>query len=246
MAIDEMFVRGDAVGVALWTGGIHVAGFGRCTEGKAALLDVRGEFDDVYRIVAGRNGSHLAGGFVATYVRQGFIMVSVAPSSDGIPPSSLDVLIQAAGRPSGSPDLLPWRSLLLEARQVAVAAPKLTVILCISALDLFFEELSGGSVRSNRPAVWDHLLAEVAEVSLRELLGDDYSNLHRLLGLRNALAHGRDHLPALPEAIREAEDRWLEVGRNYEDFVAPSAQFALRTTLAVTRSVQERLAIGQP
>lgn len=244
-AVDEMFVRGNVAGTALWAGGIQVAGTGRCKQGQTALLDIRGVFDKIYRIEAGRSGSHLAGGFITTFIRQGYIMVSVAPTPSVDLQEDLIVLVQVAGRPCGTKELPIWKTLLMKARQVALEAPKLSVILCVSALDLFFEELSGGVVKRNRPTAWGNLLQKVYGLSLADIMNDRYQRLQTMLRVRNAHAHGRDYVVALPADIATDEQRWLKIGDCVEGWVAPSAQFALRTTLDVVRRVQERLALAR-
>lgn len=245
-AVDEMFVRGDVSGISLWTSGVQVAGTGHCKQGQTALLDIRNVFDQIYRIVPSRAGSHLAGGFKTTYIRQGYIMISLAPALSTGSQADLPVLVQVSGRPYGANELSTWRAFLLEARQVALDAPKLSVILCVSALDLFFEELSGGTAGNNRPNSWNRLLQRRnTDLSLADIMNDRFQLLKMVVNVRNAYAHGRNHVSKLPADIASEEQRWLKTGDCYEDWEAPSSQFALRTTLDVVRSVQERLDLAR-
>lgn len=242
-AVDEMFVNGSVPGYAQWTGGVAVGGMGECLPGDSVLLNVYGRIERAYTISAGATGSYLAGGLSATFMSQGYVMVAVAPDS-GIrhsPAEPVKLVVTAAGPAPRCQILPPYKGLLLEARMVAIDAPKLTPILAVAALDLFFEELSGGTIETGRPGVWDRLYRNSSGTSLKKVLGDEYSTLGRLLGVRDSLAHGRDHLPCLPENLHESEEKFIAHGHLYDQPLAPSARFAISQALRTIRLARKHL-----
>lgn len=240
-AIDEMFADGTAVGYAEWTGGVVVAGMGVCYPGRSYLLDVRGKIERAHDIEIGRSGSWLAGGLSATFVPQGYIMVAVAPSPDPSFSEPVNLLIQAAGAAPGTAPLSPYREILLEARRVALSAPILTTVLCVAALDLFFEALSGRKVSRNRPSSWGKLFASATGRSLADVIGDStFASLRCLLAVRHAHAHGRAYVPALPAEFQERERNYLKSRDAMEKPLAPSARWAISVTLQTIRHAEEK------
>lgn len=240
-AIDEMFANGTPQGYAEWTGGVVAAGMGSCYPGQSVLLDVRGRIERIYDINIGRYGSWLAGGLSATFLPQGYIMVAVAPYPEPTSSEPVNLLIQATGAAPDATPLSPYREILLEARRIAITAPKLTTILCVAALDLFFEETSGGTVRRNRPSVWVKLFTRATGRSLGDSLGDrDLRSLHRLLAVRDDHAHGRAYIQALPPEIQEPEQNYLKMAHVLEKPLAPSALWALSVTLQTIRQASKR------
>lgn len=240
-AIDEMFARGDIFGYALWTHGVGVAGTGSCRPGRSVLLDVRGKLDCLYHAVAPRRGTYLAGGLSIHYVSQGYLMVAIAPELANACDRPVDLTVFAVGRQPGSAMLRGWRTLLLEARRCALRAPTLTVLLCVAAIDSFFEGLTGRSLKGSPPNAWNRALAQATGQELWALLPHGRQSLAKLVGMRGALAHGRDHLACLDDANRDREQEWNARSRYYEDWTAPSALWALRTTLTTLRVVQRNV-----
>jgi hypothetical protein len=239
-AIDEMFADGHPEGYARWTGGSLAAGIGRCAPGRSVLLDVRGRLERAYYIAVARSGSYLAGGMSATFLPQGFVMVAVAPDPEPNPGtvSGVELLVQAVGAPPDASVLPPYKEVLLEARLVALSAPKLTPVLCVAALDIYFESLSGGTVRQNRPKVWSDMLQQAQGLSLAAALGTDaWLDLKRLLAVRDAIAHGRDYVVRLPTTLQEAERRFIETRHLYEEPLAPSARYSLSVVLKTITAV---------
>lgn len=241
IAIDEMFADGTPDGYAAWTGGVVVAGMGSCYPGRSLLLDVRGKIERIYDIYIGRSGRWLAGGLSTTFLPQGYIMVASAPSPDPGFAEPVKLLIQAAGAAPAAPLLSPCREVLLEARRRAVTAPALTTILCVAALDLFFEEMSGGVVMWKRPDIWAKLFKRTTRCSLRDVVGDDnWANLNCLLLVRHNHAHGRDYVSALPAEIQEPERNYLERRDVLEKPLAPSVRWALSVTLRTIRLASKK------
>ncbi|MGH8279383.1 MAG: hypothetical protein ACRETQ_07450 [Gammaproteobacteria bacterium] len=240
-AVDEMFADGTPMGYAEWTGGVLVAGTGYCYPSQTVLLDVRRRITRIYDIEIGRQGSWLAGGLSATFLPQGYVMVAVAPYPEPTSSEPVNLLIQATGAAPDATPLSPFREILLEARRIAVTAPKLTTILCVAALDLFFEEISSGTVKRNRPRCWERLFKRATGRSLGDALGDrDLGSLHRLLAVRDIHAHGRDYMQALPSEIREPERNYLGLAHRLEKPLAPSARWALSVTLGTIRQASKK------
>jgi hypothetical protein len=171
-------------------------------------------------------------------------MVAVASDPDGDIVSPVEILVRAAGAPLGVGNLSPYKETLLEARLAAHTAPRLTPILCVASLDLFFEAISGKRVRQNRPKVWSEMLYGATGVSLESILDTDvWAELKQLLGLRDALAHGRDHVLRLPPVLQAPERKFIERGHQYEEPLAPSARWSLSVSLKTIRNTGRRLVI---
>lgn len=82
-AIDEMFVSSTLSGYSLWTGGETIYRPLTVTSGKTHLINIRGIFDEVYLITPLLERIEwLTGGYDTKHIRQGYVMVSIAPNSN--------------------------------------------------------------------------------------------------------------------------------------------------------------------
>lgn len=242
-SVDEMFVRGDGDGYALWTDGRLRCGIGQCVPGRAYLLDLRGEFSSVYRVMYGYSGSSVLSGGVATkYIMQGYAMVALAPSPDYPDPSPIDLVLEVVGQRPGAEPLRLWKRQLLTARLSARETPELAVISAVNAVDLFVEDLTRQDMpRGGRPQSWASLLLAERGIDVQSVLAADWERVVKLNRLRNALAHGRDSLDELDADDRHREESWRERSHLYEGDrdIAPSANLAMRAALRFIRAAEQ-------
>jgi hypothetical protein len=238
-----MFVRGHPSGYALWTGGVVRSGDGRCPWGEVQLLDLRGEFREVYRVTWGMAGSVLGGGVAVKYIPQGYAMVALAPDPTPTlrPAESAQIVLHIVGAQIGSPALPAWRDQILLARLVANERPLLAPIAAVSGVDLYLESLTGKEIRNRRLQSWPAAVSRRFGVDVREQLGKGWEAIEQLVGIRNRLAHGKGHMELLDEASARRERYLMQPDIHYdgEGALLPTAANSLRAALSLIRCVRE-------
>lgn len=238
-AIDEMFVQGTPGGYAEWCDGRYAVRHVSCRPGETAVVNVRGLFQRVYRIIAFIESpvSYLAGGLATKYLPQGLAMAAVAGVTGEVDRSPLNIYLHLVGQPAGAPPLSTWREILWDARLAVFETPMMVPVLAVSALDLFIEDFTGIPVGTRRPSSWSRSLAQRG-LNLGGLLGNSgFERLAILIAARNKVAHGRDPLDVLPADVAAEEARWRPVSDHYEGEQAysPMCKFSLRVALHVIR-----------
>lgn len=237
-AIDEMFVFSINSGYSLWTGGKTICRPLTVTSGKTHLINIRGVFDEVYFVTPLLERIQwLAGGYDTKHIRQGYIMVSIAPNPD----NSITTLkggFRIEGRPPNQPELKPWKKMLLKAKLAIYESPDLTTILAVNSVDLYLEELTGLEISPGRPGSWSNIIKKHFGQSLKQILDYEITDVEKFVQIRNAIAHGKNHLDRLSGELKAKEEKWLENGKYMEGpgAFAPSAAFSLQHALAVIRS----------
>jgi hypothetical protein len=237
-AIDEMFVDSSPSGYTLWTGGERICRPIVCTSGQTQLVDIRGIFEQVYIMTPYFERFECLGGGVFTkFVQQNYAMVAVAPNPDGkIVTMSGYLFIE--GRPAGQPQLEPWKQMLLNAKLLIYDAPHLTIIMALNAVDLYLESTTNSVIPKGRPGTWNTIIKKYFQIKLSDMPEINFEKIEQFVRLRNALAHGKDHVRALPKELVDLEEKWIANGKCYEGSGAfsPSAAFALISALEVIRS----------
>ena len=215
-----------------------------CEPGKSTLIDVKGIFEEIYSINHSFIGQakYLAGGLSTHFIPQGYIMVSVAPNKNG-ETYPIHVIVDIEGRKHAEPKLAPWQQMLLRAKLNLFSAPQLTVIMALSAVDLYVEELTNSELQTigkkGRPELWSYHINKRLNLKLRTILGKrDFVLTEKFVQTRNALAHRGNYLVKLPEDIRQKEEEWLENGKYREGTgnYSPCAHFALSAALKIIRN----------
>jgi hypothetical protein len=236
-AIDEGFVKTNLSGYTLWTGGKQICRPFSIKSGTTVLIDIKGIFEEVYIISPHfESFESLAGGFDTKYIPQGYAMLALAPNPGG-EVHTLNGISFIEGRTPGQKELSNWKKMLLMAKLSIYKSPYLTVIMSLNAVDLYLEELTNLEVGKGRPGSWCHLTKKHFGIKLKKLLGQNYTNIESFVDLRNALAHGREHVNKLPNYIVDLEKEWLKNGKYREGIgaYAPSASFALSSSLEIIR-----------
>lgn len=237
-AIDEMFVASPTSSCIHWTGGKQIYRPLSVTSGHTHLIDIKGIFDEVYLVTPFfQRIEWLAGGYHAKHIPQGYVMISIAPNPDG-KVTTLQGGFFIEGRPSNQPELRPWEKMLLRAKLSIYESPDLTIILSLNAVDLYLEELTGMEVGAGRPGAWSNLIKEHFNKRLKQIADIKMVNVEKFVQLRNSIAHGRNYHSILAGELKQAEENWLKEGKYMEGVSAfsPSAGFALRTALTITRA----------
>jgi hypothetical protein len=241
-----MFIRGYELGYVYYLGCKRIVRSVLCQPGRAEVVDVRGEFEEVYRIFAyTTGGSYLAGGLATHYMLQGLALVSLgATPYDLTEQRPLHVFLVIVGKSPADPPVPIWRELFLEARLAGFQSPRLAPIHAVSALDSYFETVSGRTVAGSRPAAWSRLIDAVVGQSLRDIIGKEtFQELERLVQVRNKVAHGKDHTSVLPAQIGAREAAWpqkrREIGGEYK--ISPGAEFSLHVALHTIRECRHRI-----
>jgi hypothetical protein len=237
-AIDEMFVKSSPSGFTLWTGGKRICVPIACISGQTQLVDIRGIFEEVYIMTPYfEHFECLVGGFFTKFVQQSYAMVAVAPNPDG-KVVTMNAHLFIEGRPSGQPQLEPWMQMLLNAKLLIYDAPHMTIIMALNAVDLYLESATNLEIPKGRPGSWNKIIKEYFQIPLSDMLGVNFKKIEKFVQLRNALAHGKDHVKVLPKELVDPEEKWIENGKYYEGSGAfsPCAAFALKSALEVIRS----------
>jgi hypothetical protein len=237
-AIDEMFAKSSPSGYALWTGGKRICRPIVCISGQTQLVDIRGIFEEVYIMSPYlENFECLGGGFFTKFVQQSYAMVAIAPNPNG-KIVTMNGYLFIEGRPIGQSRLEPWKQMLLTAKLLIYDAPHLTIIMALNAVDLYLESTTNLEIPKGRPGSWNKIIKEYFQITLSDMLGGNFKKIEKFVQLRNALAHGKDHMKALPNELVDIEKKWIENGKYYEGSGAfsPSAAFALKSALEVIRS----------
>lgn len=253
-AIDQMFLDGRVWGYGLWAGHKVVPTVHEVDPGEVSIEEIRGEFESSYDIAniqwgAIDGGTWLAGGAVAKYVPQGYMMMALAPSPGGGRDREQVFLVRAVGRAPDAPGLPPWKETLLEGRILGEKAPAMAPIMAVAALDLFVESFADAEDYAlqdedePRPGCWRTALKRFARINLKTLLGGSLRRPQKLAELRNKLAHGRDYLPVLPEPVRGEEEDWQDRKYQYpkDSRLTPAGEFSMRIALEVIRSCRREL-----
>ncbi|MDX8125824.1 hypothetical protein QLH52_00875 [Methylomonas sp. OY6] len=237
-AIDEGLVNTCPSCYALWVGGKQICVPLDIASGKTEIINIKGEFEEVYIMSPYfEYFRSLAGGFATKYIPQGYAMFSLAPNPNG-EIHSLNGYVLIQGRAFGQPQMSNWKRMLLNAKLSIYDSPNLTIITALNAVDLFLEELTNKEPGKGRPGSWNLLIKEYFGTKLSEMPGIDFQNIEKFVRVRNELAHGRDYLCKLPDDIKPLEEEWLKNGKLMEGVgaYAPSAAFALKIALEIIRS----------
>jgi len=237
-AIDEGFVNTQKACYALWTGGKQICKPLNISSGQTQIIDIKGIFEEVYIMSPYfEYFKSLAGGFDSKYIPQGYAMFALAPNPTG-EVHTLNGLVFIEGRSSGQPQMSNWKRMLLNAKLSIYDSPNLTIILGLNAVDLFLEELTNHEIGKGRPGSWNMVIDQHFGTKLSQLPGINFQNTEKFVQLRNAIAHGRDHVDKLPVQLKPKEENWLQNSKFKEGSgaYAPSAVFALRSALEIIRS----------
>jgi len=246
-AIDEAFVKTNMSSYTLWTGGKQICRPFKIKSGTTELIDIKGIFEEVYIISPHfEHFKSLAGGFETKYIPQGYAMLALAPNLGG----EIDTLSGLAfieGRTPEQKEMKNWKRMLLNAKLSVYKSPSLTVIMALNSVDLYLEELTDLEIGKGRLGSWSHLTKEHFGIKLKKILGAKYTEIERFVDLRNAFAHGREHVNELPRDLVESEKEWLKNGKYKEGIgaYAPSASFALKSALEIIRSCRRIVENGE-
>ncbi|MGB3210244.1 MAG: hypothetical protein WBB19_06020 [Desulforhopalus sp.] len=137
--------------------------------------------------------------------------------------------------------------MLLKAKLAIYESPDLTTILAVNSVDLYLEELTGYDIGPGRPGSWSKIIKNHFGKSLKQLLDYKITDVEKFVQIRNALAHGSNHLDRLSGELKADEEQWLENGKCMEGpgAFAPSAAFVLQNALAVIRSCRRFIDNGK-
>lgn len=247
-AIDEMFINSSPSGYSLWTGGKQICVPIECESGKSNIVNIKGVFDEVYVMFPYfEKHEYLAGGFTTKYIPQGYAMVAIAPDPNGKTSIMKGNLI-IEGRTNKQPKMETWKRMLLNAKLSIHQSPSLTVILALNSVDLYFEKKTQATQDDlcDRPKSWHDIFYKHYGIKLKKILGKDSAQIQRFVEVRNAIAHGGNHVQALPKNLIPLEEDWIKNGKYREGFgaVAPSASFSLRSALKIIRACERIEANG--
>ena len=106
--------------------------------------------------------------------------------------------------------------MLLKAKLAIYESPDLTTILAVNSVDLYLEELTGSDIGPGRPGSWSNIIKSHFGKSLKQLLDYKITDVEKFVQIRNALAHGNNHLERLSGKLKTDEKKWLENGKYME------------------------------
>lgn len=252
-AIDEMFLDGNPGGYALWAGYKIVRTNHELKHGETHIAEVRGEFESSYDVAEIQwgpvnGGSWLAGGAVAKYIPQGYMMMALAPWEERAD-RELEFIVRTVGRAPDGPELPAWRQTLLEGRILGDKAPAMAPILAVAGLDLFVESFADDEDYTlqdedePRPGCWRTALGRFTGLNLQAVEGGTLRRPQTLAEIRNKVAHGRNYLLALPDHVRADEETWQKDKHQFEkdSRLTPAGKYSMRIALEVIRNCLREL-----